>query len=243
MEYSTGELAKACEVSVRTVQYYDQKGLLKPSRVEHNRRVYSEADKTQLESIMLLKSMGVSLQEIHHILNEAQDTATLKVLLKKKEVELEQELAQTKRQLERLQKLDELVGDDGHTDMLNRVHHFEALSKRMDQMSQIRRNMLITGIAVGSYQFIALVRALTKKDWKTWAKAIPFRVLVAAGLTAYYYQHVSYVCPNCQTVFKPQLSHMIFANHTFKTRKLTCPNCGETHYCIEVADESSNIGV
>lgn len=235
MEYSTGELAKACEVSVRTVQYYDQKGLLKPSCVEHNRRVYNEADKTQLESIVLLKSMGVSLQEIHHILNEAEDTATLKVLLKKKEVELENTLAQTKQKLERLQKLDELVGDDS-TGLLDNAHHFEQLSARMDQMSQIRRNMLMAGIVVGGYQVSALVRALTKKDWKVWAKAIPFRVLVAAGLTAYYYQNVSYVCPNCQTVFKPKLSHMIFANHTFKTRKLTCPNCGETHYCIEVAD-------
>ncbi|MCD8915943.1 MerR family transcriptional regulator [Staphylococcus simulans] len=234
MEYSTGELAKMCDVSVRTVQYYDQKGLLRPSRVEHQRRIYSEADKTQLESIVLLKSMGVSLQEIHHILNEAEDTATLKVLLKKKETELQHALAQTKQQLDRLQKLDELVGGSDSS-ILDNAQQFEAISERMDQMSKIRRNMLIAGIAVGGYQVSTLVRALTQKDWKIWARAIPFRMLFAAGFTAYYYQKVSYVCPNCQTVFKPKLSHMIFANHTFKTRRLTCPHCGETHYCIEIA--------
>ncbi|MGO3725668.1 MerR family DNA-binding transcriptional regulator [Staphylococcus carnosus] len=28
MVYTTGELAKMCNVSVRTVQYYDQKGVI-----------------------------------------------------------------------------------------------------------------------------------------------------------------------------------------------------------------------
>lgn len=32
-QFSTGELAKAAEVSVRTVQYYDQRGILTPSEV------------------------------------------------------------------------------------------------------------------------------------------------------------------------------------------------------------------
>lgn len=236
MEYSTGELAKACEVSVRTIQYYDQKGLLKPSRMEHQRRLYSEEDKTKLESIILLKSMGVSLQEIHHILNESEDNATLKVLLKKKQVELENELSQTKQQLARLHQLDELVGNE-NLGILDNAQQFEQLSERMDQMRQVRRNMLVAGVAIGGYQLSALVRAFTHKDWKIWARTIPFRMLCAAGLTAYYYQNVSYVCPNCQTVFKPKLSQMIVANHTFKTRKLTCPNCGKTHYCIEVADD------
>ena len=31
-QYTTGELAKACGVSVRTVQFYDAKDLLKPVR-------------------------------------------------------------------------------------------------------------------------------------------------------------------------------------------------------------------
>ena len=28
--YSTGELAKLCNVTTRTIQYYDRKGILKP---------------------------------------------------------------------------------------------------------------------------------------------------------------------------------------------------------------------
>ncbi|MDD3244486.1 MAG: MerR family DNA-binding transcriptional regulator, partial [Eubacteriales bacterium] len=41
--YTTGELAGLCGVSVRTVQFYDTKGLLKPTALsEGGRRLYSQ---------------------------------------------------------------------------------------------------------------------------------------------------------------------------------------------------------
>lgn len=43
--YTTGELAKLADVSVRTVQYYDQRGILSPTELtEGGRRLYTEAD-------------------------------------------------------------------------------------------------------------------------------------------------------------------------------------------------------
>ena len=45
LKYTTGELAKLCNVSVRTVQFYDTKNLLKPSEISKGgRRLYTEAD-------------------------------------------------------------------------------------------------------------------------------------------------------------------------------------------------------
>ena len=44
-QYTTGEMAKACGVTVRTVQFYDQRGILIPSALtEGGRRLYSEND-------------------------------------------------------------------------------------------------------------------------------------------------------------------------------------------------------
>ncbi|WP_019773758.1 MerR family DNA-binding transcriptional regulator, partial [Streptococcus sobrinus] len=43
--YSTGDLAKLAGVSVRTVQYYDKRGILEPSQLSQGgRRIYSESD-------------------------------------------------------------------------------------------------------------------------------------------------------------------------------------------------------
>ena len=54
-QFSTGELAKAAEVSVRTVQYYDQRGILTPSEVtEGGRRIYHESDLERLQVICFL---------------------------------------------------------------------------------------------------------------------------------------------------------------------------------------------
>lgn len=43
--YTTGELAKKCNVSVRTIQYYDERGILVPTDLtEGGRRLFSEKD-------------------------------------------------------------------------------------------------------------------------------------------------------------------------------------------------------
>lgn len=43
MSYSTGEIAELCGATVRTVQYYDREGLLKPERFsEGGRWLYGE---------------------------------------------------------------------------------------------------------------------------------------------------------------------------------------------------------
>lgn len=50
--YTTGEIAKAAKVTVRTVQYYDRQGLLHPSALsEGGRRLYEEKDLTLLKLI------------------------------------------------------------------------------------------------------------------------------------------------------------------------------------------------
>lgn len=67
-QYSTGELAKLCEVSVRTVQFYDAKDLLKPSELtEGGRRLYSGDDLNKLRLICMLKALGLTLASIKGI--------------------------------------------------------------------------------------------------------------------------------------------------------------------------------
>ena len=58
-KYTTGELAKLCGVSVRTVQYYDTRGILVPSELsEGGRRLYSEDDLKLMKIICFLREAG-----------------------------------------------------------------------------------------------------------------------------------------------------------------------------------------
>lgn len=62
---SIGEVSKKMKVSVRTLQYYDKEGLLKPSYItETRRRKYSAKDIVKLHQILSFKYLGFSLEEI-----------------------------------------------------------------------------------------------------------------------------------------------------------------------------------
>ncbi|MGI6590938.1 MAG: MerR family transcriptional regulator [Eggerthellaceae bacterium] len=62
---TVGQLARKMGVTVRTIQYYDQKGLLTPTaKGPGNQRLYSSTDEKALCRILVLKYLGLSLADI-----------------------------------------------------------------------------------------------------------------------------------------------------------------------------------
>lgn len=73
MSYSIGELAKLAGISTRTLRHYDAIDLLKPAYVEENGyRVYSEDEVKMLQQIMFYREFGITLEEIHAIVNSSE---------------------------------------------------------------------------------------------------------------------------------------------------------------------------
>lgn len=67
------EVAKQTKITVRTLRYYDQIGLLTAlSKTEGGHRLYSEEDLKKLQQIQFLKGMGYSLQDIKEMLSDPQ---------------------------------------------------------------------------------------------------------------------------------------------------------------------------
>ncbi|MFS0726037.1 MerR family transcriptional regulator [Paenibacillus sp. 1P07SE] len=65
------ELAKQTGITVRTLRYYDQIGLVKPrGKTEGGHRLYGEEEIKQLQQVQFLKSIGFRLQEIGTILSD-----------------------------------------------------------------------------------------------------------------------------------------------------------------------------
>ena len=62
---TVGELARRVGVTVRTIQYYDQQGLLSPSaKGPQNQRLYTDDNVKDLYRILTLKYLGLSLTQI-----------------------------------------------------------------------------------------------------------------------------------------------------------------------------------
>lgn len=67
--WKVGELAKQTGITVRTLRYYDQLGLLKPTEyTETGHRLYTYKDLLQLQQILSLRQLGFPLEEIKQIL-------------------------------------------------------------------------------------------------------------------------------------------------------------------------------
>jgi DNA-binding transcriptional MerR regulator/uncharacterized glyoxalase superfamily protein PhnB len=66
-----GEVAKAAGLTVRTLHYYDEIGLLVPSeRSDVGHRRYSAADLDRLYRITRLRGIGMTLEDIRHALDD-----------------------------------------------------------------------------------------------------------------------------------------------------------------------------
>jgi MerR family transcriptional regulator, repressor of the yfmOP operon len=67
------DAADRLDVTPRTLKYYEERGLVTPSRSEGRYRLYSEADLEQFARILRLRSFGFSLQGITEILKRPLD--------------------------------------------------------------------------------------------------------------------------------------------------------------------------
>jgi len=67
-EYSIQELTKEFDITARSIRFYEEKGLLSPSR-KGSTRVFSAADRTRLKLIIRGKHLGLSLDESKEIID------------------------------------------------------------------------------------------------------------------------------------------------------------------------------
>ena len=239
-KYTTGEIAKLCSVSVRTVQYYDSRNILVPSELsEGGRRLYSDDDLKRMRIICFLREAGVPINRIGELFSEEHPEKIISILLDQQEKELQEEIADgqkklsivetIKRELKEIPNFSvESIGDIAH------------IMKQKNKLTKVRLSMVLTWIPVTALQWISIVLWITHGLW--WLFAIWVCVVIPWGIavSVYYYKRVAYICPECHEVFKPRFKEVFFAYHTPKMRRLTCPKCGHKGLCIEVYAEKED---
>ena len=103
MVYTVKQVAAISGVSVRTLHFYDETGLLKPSYHGANRyRYYEEPELLTLQQIFFYRELGFELKEIQRILGRA-DFEKLAALQSHRKV-LEKDLRRTHRLIETIDK-------------------------------------------------------------------------------------------------------------------------------------------
>lgn len=233
-KYTTGEIARLCGVSVRTVQYYDDRGILIPSELsEGGRRLYTDADLGRMRIICFLREAGLPINSISALFAEENPQSIISVLLEQQESALREELAECQAKLELIEGIKREIGTL-ETFSVESIGDIAHIMKQKHELKKMRWFMIWTGLPVSLLQCIAIVLGITHGLW--WLLAVWACVAIPWGtwVSIYYFQHVAYICPECHEVFKPRLKEAFWAYHTPKMRRLTCPKCGRRGLCVEV---------
>ena len=126
MEYSIQELSRLSGVTTRTLRWYDQIGLLKPSRVaESGYRYYGKAEVDRLQDILYYRALGVELARIKECLDDPSFDRL---------AALQSHLAALEAERERLEQLirsvKETIGTEERNEIMSDQQKFEAFKQR-----------------------------------------------------------------------------------------------------------------
>ena len=235
-QFSTGELAKAAEVSVRTVQYYDQRGILTPSEVtEGGRRIYHESDLERLQVICFLRDLDFSINQIKKLLQEENREQVLELLLTDQIESLEKSSKEIEVKLKRARYLQK-VTVKRHQLLLEDLSDISRLMENQKSWRHLQLRVYGSVVLTSLLYLIGLLIVIYYfKDPRGLFIICP-AFLIAINLVVFHYRkQFEYLCPNCHRTFEPSSKEFALAGHTPRTRKLTCPHCHVKTYCLELA--------
>ena len=116
--FRIGEFAQIAQVSGRQLRFYDQLGLLQPAHVDQQTgyRYYTIRQLPRLNSILALKELGLSLEQIGPLLDREMSPAELRSMLTLKRAQLERSLQEEEARLRHIESRIAQIDREGKAD-------------------------------------------------------------------------------------------------------------------------------
>ena len=237
-KYTTGEIARLCGVSVRTVQYYHTREILIPSELsEGGRRLYTEQDLNKMKIICFLRDAGFPINSIGELLAEKDPASVISVMVEQQEKSLQEEVTECRSKLEILKEIKGSLKSTDHFSVES-IGDIACIVKNKEKLKKFRTGIIAMSIPVGVMEITSIVLWISQGIWWPFVIYLCFAVPFISWFFLNYWKKISYICPQCHTVFKPNKKEMFFAKHTMTTRKLTCTCCGHKGFCVETYQET-----
>lgn len=230
-EYTTGEIARLCGVTKRTVQYYDKENIVAPSKMsDGKRRIYTEDDLITFQLVCLYKDLGLSLHEIKSILESGNQYKIIMELLNNQREKIDNQI----------QDLKELR--DKSTVLYNEISLNKTFSiKNADELRNLclrkkRHDKIdkLTYLLLCFYMIILLLTCIVGSLLDSMYLAISIDVLLLFVLIYIHATQNAYVCPKCHKKFVITfLKDMLTLNNGKKGKYLKCPYCHQKSWIAE----------
>ncbi len=148
-----GEFSRLSRVTVKTLHHYDEIGLLKPSQIDRftSYRYYTLDQLPRIHSIMALKELGLSLEEITHLLLEDVPPDQIRGMYRLKLAEAQQRMREEQARMAQIEfrlRQIEMEGTMQTVDIvLKRIEPFYALTFRHNYQTRAEREVIGRAIA------------------------------------------------------------------------------------------------
>ncbi|MEL6460083.1 MAG: MerR family transcriptional regulator [Cyanobacteria bacterium J06641_2] len=161
--YSIGEYSRIAQVSKRLLRYYDEIGLFQPIQIdsETGHRYYSASQLPELNRIIALKDLGLSLEQVRRFIKDDISLEEIQGMLLMKKAELEQQV------------LDELIRIRTIESRLNQIENRanyvrDVVVKEVPQQRLIGTREIVSTIESADNLFWSLIKALPGDNDKTY---------------------------------------------------------------------------
>ncbi|MDA1535936.1 MULTISPECIES: MerR family transcriptional regulator [unclassified Bacillus cereus group] len=132
--HSIGEFSRGTGTTIRTLQYYDEIGLLKPEKnVSSGHRVYKGKDILELQKIVSLKVLGYSLEEIRVMLKMPSLNVNLKETLEQQRKAFEEKRKQIEVSIKALERTMVCLEEDEELDSDILMSLINSIQKESEQ--------------------------------------------------------------------------------------------------------------
>ncbi|MBI1278689.1 MAG: MerR family transcriptional regulator [Anaerolineaceae bacterium] len=158
--FTVGEFSQVAQVSKRLLRYYDEIGLLKPVHTDQftGYRYYSAEQLPQLNRIIALKDLGLSLEQIQSIMHDNISSDEIQGMLLLKKAEIEQQL---QGDLQRIRNIETRLRSIRNAE----THHMpDVIVKQVPAQPVLSLRTMIETFDTGMMIYGAMMKALPQKS-------------------------------------------------------------------------------
>ena len=235
--YTTGEIAKLCHVSKRTVQYYDKEEIIQPFQMsEGGRRIYSKEDLQKFRLVILYKNLGLSLKEIKEVLYSENKYKVITDILTQQNMKLDQQI----REMVDLKKKITILLEDlnlnkeltiFNCDDLDHLIHHKKHHDTVGRLTYLLLSLYIVIIFMSAYLIAVLGGLFTYL-------ILGIDIIFLLFLIYFHSSKNAYICPYCKYKFSINFfQDMLSFNNGNKGKYLKCPNCHKRSWITETYKE------
>lgn len=164
--YTIGKLSAKTGVTVRTLDYYDEIGLIKPStKTDGGHRIYDNEDIMRLERVLALKYIGFSLEQIKDMLHDTPSSWQQSIQQQLEMVEQEQERLKILKQT-----LQALFFSIAYEDKLNWEMVFHAIKLFQQDPEDFFQDYQAYLNTEDMEKIIEMNAQISKEDMEAWVK-------------------------------------------------------------------------